>query len=237
VSVKVSPAHAFRFKLPDGTLIEGPRGAVRRAGTLRVTPGSKKTPRNSPLPADTVSGFDLSAPGGALAKPVTISFPAPRKPDVAHALPVIVHVDSSGRWSYDSAIADHGHFTIRTNDFSFRAPSWLNPVAWVQDLFHAAANTVTGRTSPPKCANVSIPWATLKKKTTLLHACLKSNPDRQGAARAEAYLKANRDLYLKVAYATGADYAWQEHPTRFSRSRPSTSFVARARCFCRRATG
>jgi hypothetical protein len=99
---------------------------------------------------------------------------------------------------------------VTTADLSFRAPAWLNPVEWVRSLWAAAARAVTGHTAPPSCADASLPWATLTKQTTMLHACMKANPDTNQEVRAEAFLKSNRGFYLKVSHTPGADYLWQQ---------------------------
>src|SRR6478609_44916 len=211
VTADVSPEAAFHLELPDGTTIDGPVGAAAEAGELTVTPSAMDVPADVPLPAGQISGFELTAPGGGLAKPVTVSFPAPDRDGVPRdALPVIVHVDGDGTWTYDPATKHGDRFEIVTKNFSFRAPDWLNPVEWIKWLLNAALNTVTGRTDQPSCKDSKISWASLEKKTSMLHTCLKSQPDKQGVARAEAFLKANRTVYMKVSAPTSVDYTWQQ---------------------------
>jgi hypothetical protein len=114
VRVEVSPREPFLITLPDGTTIQGPKRAVRRPGTLTVTPTTARVPRSSPIRAAQVSGFDLQAPGGALRRPVTVSFPAPTKPSRGPVLPTVVHRDEAGAWTYEP---------VRVA----RAASWLPP--------------------------------------------------------------------------------------------------------------
>lgn len=214
VQVRVSPRKPFVVTLPDGTRIRGPRGAVSKAGVVVATQSTATAPQGSPLYDDALSGFDLTYPG-ELRRPLRVALPAMAVPagvggNPRRAMPVAVHVADDGTVSYQPVTRQGDRFVFSTDDFSFWAPSWLDPLQWIKDLFAAAGRAFAGTTEPPSCQDAEIAWADLLNASPLINTCLKDNTSSRGASRAEVFWKSNRNYYLKVGWTDGEDYSWTE---------------------------
>ena len=214
VKVSVSPQQPFVVTLPDGTEIRGPRGAVSTAGVVVATPSSVKAPPGSPLYGGQLDGFDLTYPG-KLRRPLQVSLQAVAAPpglsnNPRKAMPVAVHVAEDGTVAYRAVTQREDRFVFSTNEFSFWAPSWLDPAKWIRDLFDSAQRAIAGTTQPPKCNDAKVAWADLINASPLINTCLKDNKNPQGTSRAEVFWKSNRNYNLKVDWTEGEDYSWAE---------------------------
>lgn len=207
--VEVTPTTAIDVRV-DGVSLVGTPGSVTGTGTMRVERRGTTTPL-SDLYADEVSGVDVTFEGAQLVKPLTVIFDAPPGARPDEAVPVVVHQKAEGEWEMVPAeVNAAGQFLLRTRSFSFRAPAWLDPRKLIVSIFDSASDALIGRTDPDTCDTSKPSWATMTKKTTLVHPCLLANTAKSGAERAEVKVKSNRRFFTKVAIPGDPQYVWAE---------------------------
>lgn len=223
----VSSGAAFTLDLADVASVSGSSGSVSGDGTVSLAPvPAVAAPRGV---AAVGHGTQVAFDGMAPSQDVTIKLapppvPAGRvtatwttgRPQASTAglsrtslFPIMIHRLDDGSLTLESADQDaDGWFTLRTRSFSPRWPAWLDPRPWLSSVVDSVTDSLAGRTDPLPCPNDGPPWATLEKKTTMVHTCLRTNVDGKGVVRAEAGLQSNRRFWLKASIPQGAGYVW-----------------------------
>lgn len=213
VTIDVRPDQPILLDMGGVVTVAGPIGAVKSPGQMRFTavPAAQATPPD--LTFDSVgTGVNVEVIGTELVEDLTLSFvEPPNEGQPTELAPALLHLTDEGDWNLEVASRDEeGRMVITTSDFSIRWPTWLNPAEIIGDMVDSATDALIGRTDADSCREDAPEWASLEKRTTLVHACAVSNPDDSGAVRAEAQLKSNRRFFTLVTTPPGADYVWAE---------------------------
>lgn len=152
------------------------------------------------------------------------------------AIPVAVHRGADGRVTVEPALWDPTaqQMVVWATSFSDRWGAWYDPRNWVEEVvqvgqgvFDFAADFVTGRTDPPRCANNAPSWGTTTAtEAASLHLCTQANKN-DNAERYELYLKSNRrTAQLITVPAIAKDYLWVENqPDVYQRLLPALAGV------------
>jgi hypothetical protein len=214
---------------PTVTLADLPGiGTVRTGTTYGLTPSDVTVARVS-APALLPTGMLAAADGLAVTVQGTfdgrleLTLALPPQPDQT-AIPGVLHIDDQGVAHVEPGIWDPtaGTITVTANTFSNRFGGWWNPLNWaetvantvattVTGVFDAAVHWVTGRTSPPACANNPPNWATkTTNELSSVHVCLQANAAPDGTPRVEVFLKSNRNTLQLITVPAGVDYIWVE---------------------------
>lgn len=207
VVVSVTPEAPFTAELPGVAVVEGPVGSVSRPGEVRLR-AADDLPDEPGLVVG--PGIDVEFSGTEPTVALTLRMPAPS--EVTDATPIMIHELADGYLDLETVESDaDGTFAIETAEFSSWWPGWLNPVEYLKEPLDSIADFLTGRTDPRPCPGGGPDWATLAKRTTLVHTCLITNPASDGSVRAEAELQSNRSFWMKVsASSESSDYVWLE---------------------------
>ena len=156
-------------------------------------------------------GLDIKAGHAKLLKPLIWTQHVGAEPDGTVA--VFLHRADDGGWGLQHAVVSRGRMTLRTTDWSFQVPSWLNPEAWAQWVGQHLTATIAGTTSPWICPNVPN-WMAVINYATTVHACAQKN-DLGSVQRGEIRIESNRGYFQQVTLPgnLARDYVWVSDQT------------------------
>ena len=219
-------AKATATAAADGSLLlelDGVGTIVAPAGALlpgaQVSAATVAGVSATQLPA----GFQQAAPAievsvadGALQGLLQLSIDVSTGP--TDAVPVVLHLDESKRWSLEQPEAEGSVMTLWAGEFSFRLFGWIRPADWVNAVGGVADSIfdwAVGRTDPPPDCTPDDPYPWVSAGGTVatgaVHACALRNPRPDGTERVEIKIKSNRTYYQWVHLTPRQyDYLWVE---------------------------
>ena len=210
IRVRVDPNRPVRAQI-GSTIITGAAGSFTSTGKMVVATGSAAL-----RPADALrvagEGVRISFEGTRLRKALTVSYRVGKRP--AGFEPRVAHLGDDGSWDLRKARLSSAHrLVVKTKEFSFNIPTWLDPKQWLSDVQQWAADAgnwvasgLGGRTAPlTNCGAPAPSWFSYDKASDMVHVC---SIDNDG--RAEIQLKSNRGITVEVHVPGNPAYVWVE---------------------------
>lgn len=201
--VTVVPSRQLRVIVPHVGSLLIPKDAVTRRTLLTLRP-ARAVLTGGVQPA--ALGLDVSLHHTKLRKPLTWVQKVGRQPDGTVA--VFLHHADGGGWSLQRATVSRGYMTVRTTNWSFQVPSWLNPKEWAQWVGQRLTATLAGTTAPWICPDIPN-WMGVVNYATTVHACAQRN-NAGSVERGEVRIKNNRGYFQQITLPSspGRDYVW-----------------------------
>ncbi|MCY1137671.1 hypothetical protein OWR29_06640 [Actinoplanes sp. Pm04-4] len=141
----------------DGVTVILPAGASKAGTTVKLTVDSGPPPPSVPAGITVVGRKATVELPGRLAKPATVTFPAPRTIADGTLRPVVVWQNATGAWRWTPTTYKAGAATVTAtvDHFSGGFLGGIDVQKWIKDRGQAVKNYATGRSgvSQPSCGD------------------------------------------------------------------------------------